>query len=142
MIVSEGLLIYLDKKHQKTFFEELSVFAWLLNNEWINTTYLTCDVPTHENFTNWLVDEWFDFTSHIEVMKNVDPTILDSLHNTFKDFIMENNIQNIIRHKYSFYIINSLNTPDLEKYKNLNNLHQKIIDFLSQDILFAWEYKL
>lgn len=142
LIVSEWLLIYLNKKHQKTFFEELSVFAWLLNNEWIKTNYLTCDVPTHENFTNWLISEWFDFTSHIEVMKNVDPTILESLHNTFKDFIMENNLKKVIKHKYSNEIINELNTPTLDKYKNLADLEQKIYDFLDQDILFAWEYEL
>lgn len=139
LIVSEWLLIYLDKKHQKIFFEELSIFAWLLNNEWIKTSYLTCDVPTHENFTNWLIYEWFDFTSHIEVMKSVDPTILESLHNTFKDFIMENNLKNIKKIKYPSEIISNLNSPNLEKYEHLRNLRQKITTFLSQDILFAWE---
>lgn len=141
-IVSEGLLIYLDKKHQRKFFEELNFFAWLLNNEWIKTSYLTIDMPTHENFTNWLTYEWFDFTSHIEVMKNVDPMILDSLHNTEKDFLMENSIKNIKKYHYDMKIISSLNTPKLEKYRKLEWLDKKIQQFLLQDILFAWEINL
>ncbi len=142
ILVSEWLLIYLDKRCQKLFFEELNIFAELLNNEWLETSYLTIDMPTHENFTNWLVDEWSDFSSHIEVMKNVDPTILESLHNTEKDFLAENSIRNIEKYYYDMKIISSLNTPKLEKYKSLDDLEQKIIKFLTQKILFAWEYKL
>lgn len=138
-IVSEWLLIYLNKKQQKHFFEDLNIFAWLLNNEWIKTNYLTIDMPTHENFTNWLTYEWFDFTTHIEVMKNVDPEILESLHNTQKDFLMENSIKKIKKYYYDMNIINSLHTPKLEKYRNLPELEQKIVKFLTQKILFAWE---
>jgi len=98
-------------------------------------------MPTHENFTNWLIHEWFDFTSHIEVMKNVDPEILESLHNTEKDFLMENNIKNIKKYYYNMKIISWLYTTKLEKYRNLQDLEHKIINFLTQEILFVWEIR-
>jgi len=72
-------------------------------------------------------------------MKNVDPEILESLHNTQKDFLMENSIKKIKKYYYDMNIINSLHTPKLEKYRNLPELEQKIVKFLTQKILFAWE---
>ena len=138
IIVCEGLLIYLDKKHQKVFFEELNIIQELLKNEDIQTSFLTIDMPTHENFTNWLVLEWFDFTSHINVMKNVDPIILESLHNTQRDFLWENWLKTIQKYYYDDDIINNLHTPSLDKYKDLEWLKYKIQNFLKQNILYAW----
>ena len=74
-------------------------------------------------------------------MKNVDPQILESLHNTQKDFMMENNIGDIKKYKYNMKIISSLHTPRLDKYKDLE-LEEKIENFLLQDIMFAWEMDL
>jgi len=47
-------------------------------------------MPTHENFTNWLIHEGFSFKDHLDVMSKVDPIIIESLHNTEKEFLTEN----------------------------------------------------
>jgi hypothetical protein len=72
-------------------------------------------------------------------MSKVEPKIIESLHNTQNDFISENSLWEIKKYFYTNEIITSLKTPKLPKYKKIDALSDKIHDFLSQDILFAWE---
>lgn len=141
-LVSEWLLIYLNKNEQKRFFDNLRYFSKLLKDLDIKLKYLTIDMPTHENFTNWLVNEDFTLKDHLDVMTKVEPQIIESLYNTENDFLSENSLWNIIKYYYSDDIITSLKTPKLSKYKKIANLKEKINRFLKQDILFAWETEL
>jgi len=141
-LISEWLLIYLNKNEQKIFFENLRNFAKLLKELSIKVKYITIDMPTHENFTNWLVHEDFKLKDHLDVMSKVETKILESLHNTEDDFLTSNSISNIKKYYYSDEIIRSLKTPRLSKYKKIPNLKEKINTFLKQDILFAWETNL
>jgi len=99
-------------------------------------------MPTHENFTDWLIHENFSHKDHIEVMKNVDSQILGSLHNTENDFINSNSIPKLNKYYYTDEIITSLKTPKLYKYKKITDLREKVNIFLKQDILFAWDIEL
>ena len=141
-LMSEWLLIYLNKNEQKIFFENLRNFTKLLKELSIKVKYITIDMPTHENFTNWLVHEDFKLKDHLDVMSKVEPKILESLYNTEDDFLTSNSISNIKKYYYSDEIIASLKTPKLSKYKKIPNLKEKINTFLKQDILFAWETKI
>lgn len=141
-LVNEWLLIYLTKKEQKIFFENLKIFSKLLENINIKLNYITTDMPTHKNFTNWLVHEDFSFKDHLEVMNKVDPKIIESLYNTEKDFTKSNWISNIQKYYYSDEVINNLKTNRLNKYKKIPKLKEKINSFLKQDILYAWKYEL
>jgi len=47
-------------------------------------------MPTHENFTNWLVHEDFTLKDHLDVMSKVEPKIIESLYNTEEDFLNSN----------------------------------------------------
>ena len=141
-LVSEWLLIYLSKNEQKMFFENLRNFAKLLKELSIKVKYLTIDMPTHENFTNWLVHENFTLKDHLDVMSKVEPKIIESLHNTEYDFITDNSLSTIKKYYYSDEIITSLKTPKLSKYKKIPHIKEKINTFLKQDILFAWEIEL
>jgi len=74
-------------------------------------------------------------------MKNVDPIIISSLYDTDTEFFKSNNIDEKLVKKY-FYkgeIIEKLQTPKLEKYKDIKNLNIKINNFLTQDIIYTWE---
>jgi len=141
-LVSEWLLIYLSKNEQKMFFENLRNFAKLLKELSIKVKYLTIDMPTHENFTNWLVHENFTLKDHLDVMSKVEPKIIESLHNTENDFITDNSLSTIKKYYYSDEIITNLKTPKLSKYKKIPHIKEKINTFLKQDILFAWEIEL
>ena len=141
-LVSEWLLIYLSKDEQKVFFDNLRNFSKLLKEISIQVKYITIDMPTHENFTNWLVSEDFTLKDHLDVMSKVEPKIIESLHNTEDDFLTSNSIWKIKKHYYSDEIITSLKTPKLSKYKKIPELKEKINSFLKQDILFAWEVEL
>ena len=141
-LISEWLLIYLNKDEQKVFFENLRIFSKLLKDLNIKLNYLTIDMPTHENFTNWLVSEDFTLKDHLEVMSKVEPKIVESLHNTEDDFLTSNSIPKIKKYYYDEEIIWSLKTPKLAKYKKIPDLKEKINHFLRQDILFAWEVEL
>jgi hypothetical protein len=138
-LLSEWLVIYLDKNEQKVFFDNIRYLAKLLKSLDIELSYLTIDMPSHENFTNWLVHENFTLKDHLDVMSKVEPKIIESLHNTQNDFISENSLWEIKKYFYTNEIITSLKTPKLPKYKKIDALSDKIHDFLSQDILFAWE---
>ncbi len=142
IFVSEWLLIYLNKQEQKKIFDNLKYISKLLKNINIKVKYLTIDMPSHENFTNWLVDEWFSLKDHLEVMTKVEPKIIESLHNTENDFLTENSLENIKKYYYDDEIIFSLKTPKLEKYKKIKWLKEKIKTFLKQKILFAWEVEI
>ena len=141
-LLTEWLLVYLNKSQQKIFFENLKVFSKLLKEISIQVKYITTDMPTHENFTNWLVSEDFTLKDHLDVMSKVEPKIIESLHNTEDDFLTSNSIWKIKKHYYSDEIIISLKTPKLAKYKKIPKLKEKIHSFLKQDILFAWEVEL
>ncbi len=141
-LVSEWLVIYLSKDEQKIFFENLRNFSKLLKEINIKVKYLTIDMPTHENFTNWLVHEDFTLKDHLDVMNKVEPNIIESLHNTTNDFITSNSLSKIKKYYYSDEIILSLKTPKLSKYKKIPDLKEKINTFLKQDILFAREIEL
>jgi hypothetical protein len=82
--------MYLNKDEQKIFFEHIKSFAQLLKDIDIKVNYLTTDMPTHENFTNWLVYEDFTLKDHLEVMSKVEPKIIESLYNTQNDFKIAN----------------------------------------------------
>ncbi|MDD2870895.1 MAG: hypothetical protein PHS49_02795 [Candidatus Gracilibacteria bacterium] len=141
-LLSEGLVIYLDKIEQKQFFDNLRELAKLLKEINIKMTYLTIDMPTHENFTNWLVHEDFSLKDHLDVMSKVEPKIIESLHNTQNDFTTYNSLGELKKYYYDEEIITSLKTPKLAKYKKIKNLKEKINTFLKQDILFAWEVEI
>ncbi len=141
-LVSEWLLMYLNKNEQKIFFDNLRSFSTLLNKISINVKYITTDMPTHENFTNWLVWENFTLKDHIDVMSKVEPKIIESLHNTENDFIISNSLWNIKKYYYDDEIILDLKTPKLNKYKKIPEIVDKIEKFLLQKILFAWEIEL
>jgi len=141
-LISEWLLIYLSKDEQKIFFENLKYFSKLLKELSIEVKYLTIDMPTHENFTNWLVNENFKLKDHLDVMSKVEPKIIESLYNTEEDFITWNSIYEIKKYYYNDDIIWNLKTPKLTKYKKIKNLNEKINSFLKQEILFAWEVVL
>lgn len=141
-LVSEWLLIYLTKDEQKVFFENLRYFAKSLKDLDIKVRYLTIDLPTHENFTNWLVHEDFTLKDHLDVMSKVEPKIIESLHNTESDFITSNSIWEVKKYYYNDEIIWSLKTPKLAKYKKIPNLKEKINSFLKQNVLFAWEIEI
>lgn len=141
-LISEWLIIYLSKEDQKIFFDNMRFLWSLLKDIGITLKYLTIDMPTHENFTNWLVHEDFNLKDHLEVMSKVDPQIIDSLFNTENDFISQNSLPKFIKYNYSDEIITSLKTPKLPKYKKIENLRDKINIFLKQEILFAWEIEL
>ena len=141
-LINEWLLIYLDKQEQKTFFDNLRHFWKLLKEISIDAKYITIDMPTHENFTNWLVHEDFTLKDHLDVMSKVEPKIIESLYNTEEDFLNSNWIWKIKKYYYSDEIITSLKTPKLAKYKKIPDLKEKINTFLKQDILFAWEIEL
>jgi hypothetical protein len=85
-------VIYLDKNEQKVFFDNIRYLAKLLKSLDIELSYLTIDMPSHENFTNWLVHENFTLKDHLDVMSKVEPKIIESLHNTQNDFISENSL--------------------------------------------------
>jgi len=136
VFLSEWLLIYLSKEEQKKFFDNLRHIWKLLKDLGIKTKYLTIDMPTHENFTNWLIHEDFSFKDHLDVMSKVDPIIIESLYNTEKDFLIENWLNKINKYYYPDDLILSLKTPKLDKYRKIDKL------FLKQDILFAWEVEL
>lgn len=138
-LISEWLLIYLRKNEQKIFFDNMREFSKLLNNIWIKLVYITTDMPTHENFTNWLVNEGFNLKDHLEVMAKVDPKIIESLFNTENDFLVSNSLWTIEKFYYSEEMITSLKTPKLTKYKKIPEIKEKINSFLKQEILFAWE---
>ena len=91
-ILDEWLLIYLSKEKQNEFFNNLRFFSKKLKTKWLKTSYLTTNIPSHENFTNWLVHEWFTLKDHLDVMQKVDPKIINALHNTEQDFFRENSI--------------------------------------------------
>lgn len=141
-LVNEWLIIYLDKIEQKIFFDNLREFAKLLKEINVAVTYLTIDMPTHENFTNWLVNENFTLKDHLDVMSKVEPKIIESLHNTENDFITNNSLPKLKKYYYNEEIITSLKTPKLAKYKKIKNLKEKINTFLKQNILFAWEVEM
>lgn len=141
-LVSEWLVIYLDKIEQKIFFDNLRDFSKLLKEIGISTSYLTIDMPTHENFTNWLVHEDFSLKDHLDVMSKVEPKIIESLLNTEDDFKYHNSLPELKKYYYTEEIITSLKTPKLAKYKKIKNLKEKIDKFLKQEILFAWEVEL
>jgi hypothetical protein len=77
-------------------------------------------------------------------MKNVDPSILKSLYDTDKEFFKENGInkEKVKKYYYDEKIIKKLNTSDLEKYKDIKNLNDKITKFLKQKILYVWEWEI
>lgn len=141
-LLSEWLVIYLDKIEQKQFFDNLRELAKLLKEINIKMTYLTIDMPTHENFTNWLVHEDFSLKDHLDVMSKVEPKIIESLHNTQKDFTTYNSLWELKKYYYDEEIITSLKTPKLAKYKKIKNLKEKINTFLKQEIVFAWEVEM
>jgi len=141
-LLSEWLIIYLSKQEQRTFFENLREFSKLLKELNIKVNYLTIDMPTHENFTNWLVHEDFSLKDHLDVMSRVDPKIIESLHNTQEDFVSYHWLPTLKKHYYTAEIITSLKTPKLAKYKKIPDLKEKINKFLTQKVLFAWEIEL
>jgi deoxyribodipyrimidine photolyase-like uncharacterized protein len=141
-LMSEGLLIYLSKEEQKVFFNNVRHLAGMLQDRGIKLSYVTIDMPTHQNFTDWLVHENFSHQDHIDVMKKVEPKILESLHETEKDFLDSNEIEKIKKHYYTSNIIENLQTPRLEKYQKITDLDQKIEQFLEQKTLFAWEVEM
>lgn len=141
-LISEWLILYLNKNEQKIFFDNLRYFKKLLKDINIKLIYLTIDLPTHENFTNWLVHEGFTLKDHLNVMGKVEPKILESLHNTENDFLIENWLPKTKKYYYTDEIIEKLKTSKLSKYKKIPELKEKINHFLKQDILFAWETKL
>jgi hypothetical protein len=91
--------------------------------------------------------EWFTHEDHIDVMKNVDSKILECLHNTESDFFRNAWIDQKEITKYNYdtnrtsywtNFIDSIKTWSLEKYKDIEWIEDKIIDFLKQDILYAY----
>ena|GEM_PF-2349959 len=95
-------------------------------------------MPTHKNFTNWLVHEGFKHHAHLDVMNKVDPTIVESLHETEEDYIVANSIGKVKKYYYTSDIIKVLRTPGLERYKDVDGLKKKIKKFLGQEILYVY----
>ena len=139
-IINEWLLIYLTLEEQKKYFNILKELSKKLKKYWITLEYLSIDMPTHENFTDWLLYEWFTHKDHIEVMKKVDPIILNCLHNTEKDFFINIwfSLNNIKKYYYSDNIIWMLKTWKLDKYNNIIWIDDKIKKFLKQKKLYAY----
>ncbi len=145
LIPVEWLLIYLDFKQQKKFFNNLKKLASKLKEIWVwKVKFLSMEIPSHKNFTDWLEYEWFSHDDHIKVMNNVDPIITKSLHNTDSDFFKYNEIDEnkIKKYYYNDEIISILYTSKLEKYKNIKNLKEKINNFLLRDIIYIWEWNI
>ncbi len=140
LVMNEWLLIYLKPDQQKKYFDNLRNISTQLKDHWIRLEYVSIDMPTHENFTSWLVHEWFTYDDHIEVMRNVDSIILECLHDTEEDFFKNVwiDISSINKHYYSDEIIENCKTEVLEKYKNIMNLDIMIKRFLKQKSLYAY----
>ena len=102
------------------------------------------EIPSHKNFTNWLVQEWFSSEDHIKVINNVDTSIVSSLHKTDKDFFAHNKISenSIKKYYYTDEIIKKIYTQKLIKYKEIKNLDNKINNFLKQEIMYVWEWEI
>ncbi len=143
-IFDEWVTLYLNKEEQKQFFENLRFFWNLLKDSWFKVEHMTPDIPSHENFTNWLVHEWFSLKDHLDVMQKVDPKIINALHNTEEDFFRENWIdtKKIKKYYYDELVISKMKTHKLVKYNEIEWLKDKIRKFLKQEILFAWEMEL
>ncbi len=139
IMLSHGLIYYINREDQKTFFENIRKFMLKLRDLWLEISYLKTDIPTHKNFTDWLIYEGFSHKNHIKVMNKVDPSIINSLHEDETDFLKFNSINNIRKYYYNDEIIRNLHTPNLVKYRNINNLQEKISNFLKQKILFIYE---
>jgi hypothetical protein len=144
VITLEWLLIYLKPEEQKAFFDKLKLLSNDLWKLWIDVKFLSIDMPTHENFTDWLLHEWFTHDEHVQVMKNVDPVILECLHQTENNFL-ENNWININKINYNTHMssywtnfLDKIMTWKLDKYKDIPWINEKIEKFLWQDILFAY----
>jgi hypothetical protein len=77
-------------------------------------------------------------------MENVDVSILKSLYETDIEFFKANNIPEfkIKKYFYSEEFIEKLNTLKLDKYKQIKNLKAKIKKFLTQEILYVWEWEI
>ncbi|QFR39444.1 hypothetical protein A9Q91_04415 [Candidatus Gracilibacteria bacterium 28_42_T64] len=140
LVMNEGLLIYLKPDQQKKYFDNLRNISTQLKDHGIRLEYVSIDMPTHENFTSWLVHEGFTYDDHIEVMRNVDSIILECLHDTEEDFFKNVgiDISSINKHYYSDEIIENCKTEVLEKYKNIMNLDIMIKRFLKQKSLYAY----
>lgn len=144
IIFSEWLLIYLKPEEQKQFFDSMRGLSSILKKNCIKLEYATIDMPTHENFTDWLLHEWFTHERHTQIMAKVDPIILECLHSTEEAFLNHVwiNSSDIEKFYYSEEIIWDLKTWDLQKYKNIQDLKTKIRTFLMQQIMFAYKVKL
>jgi len=145
LIPVEWLLIYLNHNKQNLFFNNLKKLSLELKNAWVKSIkFISMEIPSHKNFTNWLVHEWFSHEDHIKVMKNVDSNIVSSLHQTDTDFFKHNNISEnkVKKYYYTDEIIKELHTVKLEKYKDVKNLDTKIERFLKQDIMYIWEWEI
>lgn len=145
LIPVEWLLIYLDYDTQELFFNNLRKLASKLKQFWVKKVkFLSMEIPSHKNFTDWLILEWFSHEDHIKVMNNVDSSITSSLHKTDLDFFEYNKIPNQLVKKYYYdnNLIKELYTPKLEKYNNIKNLEEKIEKFLKQKELYAWEWNI
>ncbi|MDD3646703.1 MAG: class I SAM-dependent methyltransferase [Candidatus Gracilibacteria bacterium] len=144
VILSEGLLIYLSPEEQRKYFGNLRKLKERLRLYGIEIEYISIDLPSHENFTDWLLHEGFSHEDHIQVMKNVDPKILECLHEKEESFF--NNIgvdlDRVNKYYYQSGVLQHLETPKLDKYKSILGLDKKIEDFLRQKILFAYSIKL
>lgn len=154
VITLEWLMIYLKPEEQKLFFDKLRMLSEKLDKSWIKVEFLSIDLPSHENFTDWLLHEWFTHDDHIKVMQSVDPIILKCLHETKNDFFKNIwiNEWQITKHSYFwsswrghkslFWKEGELKTSKLNKYKNIPWIKEKIDNFLWQDILFAYSINL
>jgi len=146
LIPVEWLLIYLNYNKQKVFFDNLRKLTFELKKVWVKKVkFFSIEIPSHKNFTDWLLYEWFSHENHIKVMNNIDLSISGSLHNTDTDFFEHNKISSFDKIKKYFYtdeIIKSLNTSKIEKYKSIKDLDKKIDKFLKQDIMYAWEWEI
>ena len=145
LIPVEWMLIYLNFNKQKLFFNNLKKLASELKKAWAKSVkFLSMEIPSHKNFTDWLIYEWFSHQDHIKVMNNVDSTIVSSLHKTDTDFFKHNNIpQNKInKYFYTDEIISEIYTSKLTKYKEIKKLDNKINKFLKQDIMYVWEWEI
>ncbi len=142
VVLNEWLLIYLTPEEQWNYFNNLKELKLRLTKHWINIKYITIDMPTHENFTDWLLHEWFTHDDHVNVMKNVDSKILECLHMKESDFLDNIWVKKIKKYYYPEEIISSLNTWKLIKYREVPEIEKKIKNFLEQKILFAYSVEI
>lgn len=144
IVINEWLLIYLLPEEQRKYFDNIKKLQAQLKKYWIDIEYISIDLPTHENFTNWLLEEWFTHEDHINVMRNVDSKILECLHNWEQDFFENIWIlwENIEKCYYTDDIITKLETWKLDKYKDISWIRNKVNEFLKQKILFAYSINL